>query len=92
MKNLENLSLRGNPLIVDFVNTPIYEPLSLKELAGRAVKNLGIRIDKRVVPDEVCNFLDGSWLRILLPTTPPLRLDHPDGHALARPVMRRTHG
>jgi len=28
MNNLENLSLRGNPLVVDFGNIPIYEPLT----------------------------------------------------------------
>eukprot|EP00041_Stephanoeca_diplocostata_P008373 m.124472 g.124472 ORF g.124472 m.124472 type:complete len:434 (+) comp17290_c0_seq1:330-1631(+) len=61
MSNLENLSLRGNPLVTDFINdTSSAEPLSLLELAGRAVLNNNIPYDEQSIPQNLVTFLNSA--------------------------------
>lgn len=38
LKNLQQLSLRSNPLVARFVRDMTFDPPSLKELAGRMIK------------------------------------------------------
>eukprot|EP00038_Savillea_parva_P005836 m.160237 g.160237 ORF g.160237 m.160237 type:complete len:408 (+) comp11919_c0_seq1:356-1579(+) len=58
MANLENLSLRGNPLVTDFINDEqSSSPLTLKEIAARAVLNYSVPFDNASLPGDLVSFL-----------------------------------
>lgn len=61
MPNLENLSLRGNPLVTDFINDgALSSPLTLKEIAARAVLNYNVPYDPESLPPNLRNFMKSS--------------------------------
>jgi len=58
MANLENLSLRGNPLVTDFINDDSSsQPLTLKEIAARAVLNYSVPYHNAGLPRDLLTFL-----------------------------------
>ncbi|MEQ2202363.1 hypothetical protein XENOCAPTIV_024685 [Xenoophorus captivus] len=56
--HLEELSLRGNPLVVRFVKEMIYDPPSLLELAGRTIKSRNIPYCPYDMPYNLVRYLD----------------------------------
>jgi hypothetical protein len=75
LRSLEQLSLRGNPLISTFVHELPSEPLSLVEIAARAIKTHGIPLvpgsyrgssDRKGV---VSHRVSGCWLPVVIITT-----------------------
>lgn len=58
--NLEELSLRGNPLVVRFVEQMSFEPPRLLELAGRAVKGAELSYSPGDLPGSLQRFLDSA--------------------------------
>lgn len=56
--HLQELSLRGNPLVVRFVKEMIYDPPSLLELAGRTVKSRNIPYSPCDLPSNLLLYLD----------------------------------
>jgi len=56
--HLQELSLRGNPLVVRFVKEMTYDPPSLLELAGRTVKSRNIPYDPCELPSNLLHYLD----------------------------------
>ncbi|XP_019646822.1 PREDICTED: leucine-rich repeat-containing protein 58-like [Branchiostoma belcheri] len=57
LRNLTELSLRGNPLVVNFVRDLSFDPPTLLELAGRGVKNSGLRYAESDVPPNLHRYL-----------------------------------
>jgi hypothetical protein len=57
---LENVTLRGNPLVTDFLHHLPSGPMSLMELAGRAIKNKHIPYSEKELPQELLDYLDSS--------------------------------
>ena len=61
LRHLENLSLRRNPLVNNFVNDMELGPLSLKELAARIVK---IKYSKsfycQILPRELIGYISSA--------------------------------
>ncbi|XP_057709114.1 leucine-rich repeat-containing protein 58 [Corythoichthys intestinalis] len=55
---LQELSLRGNPLVVRFVKELMYDPPSLLELAGRAVKSGNVPYSQQDLPNHLLKYLD----------------------------------
>ncbi|KAL2081041.1 hypothetical protein ACEWY4_022894 [Coilia grayii] len=55
---LQELSLRGNPLVVRFVKDMTYDPPSLLELAGRAIKTRNLIYSARDLPAHLVTYLD----------------------------------
>ncbi|XP_076119213.1 leucine-rich repeat-containing protein 58 [Alosa pseudoharengus] len=55
---LHELSLRGNPLVVRFVKDMTYDPPSLLELAGRAIKTRNLTYSLQDLPTNLVNYLD----------------------------------
>lgn len=55
--HLEELSLRGNPLVVRFVRDLTYNPPSLQELAGRTVKTRNVPYAPSDLPDSLVRYL-----------------------------------
>mmetsp|Transcript_5919 Transcript_5919/g.15065 ORF Transcript_5919/g.15065 Transcript_5919/m.15065 type:complete len:427 (+) Transcript_5919:102-1382(+) len=61
MANLENLSLRGNPLVTDFINDEqSSSPLSLKEIAARAILNHDVPYGAAQLPGDLLHFLQSA--------------------------------
>ncbi|XP_029434091.1 leucine-rich repeat-containing protein 58 [Rhinatrema bivittatum] len=56
--HLQELSLRGNPLVVRFVRDLMYDPPSLLELAGRAIKSRNIPYAPCELPENLIRYLD----------------------------------
>uniref|UniRef100_A0A3B3BQI1 Leucine rich repeat containing 58b n=1 Tax=Oryzias melastigma TaxID=30732 RepID=A0A3B3BQI1_ORYME len=56
--HLQELSLRGNPLVVRFVKEMTYNPPSLLELAGRTVKSRNIPYSPCELPSNLVLYLD----------------------------------
>lgn len=56
--HLQELSLRGNPLVVRFVKEMTYDPPSLLELAGRTIKSRNIPYFPRDLPSNLLRYLD----------------------------------
>ncbi|CAJ0937628.1 unnamed protein product [Ranitomeya imitator] len=55
---LQELSLRGNPLVVRFVRDLTYMPPTLLELAGRTIKSRGIPYNPWELPENLLRYLD----------------------------------
>ena len=55
---LQELSLRGNPLVVRFVKEMTYDPPSLLELAGRTVKSRNVPYSRCDLPANLLHYLD----------------------------------
>lgn len=55
---LQELSLRGNPLVVRFVKDMTYDPPSLLELAGRAIKTRNLTYSLQDLPTHLVTYLD----------------------------------
>lgn len=55
---LQELSLRGNPLVVRFVKDMTYDPPSLLELAGRTVKTRNLCYSEQDLPADLVRYLD----------------------------------
>lgn len=55
---LQELSLRGNPLVVRFIKDMTYDPPSLLELAGRTVKTRNLRYSEQDLPADLVKYLD----------------------------------
>ena len=55
---LQELSLRGNPLVVRFVKEMTYDPPSLLELAGRTVKSRNVPYSRCDLPAHLLHYLD----------------------------------
>lgn len=56
--HLQELSLRGNPLVVRFVKEMTYDPPSLLELAGRTIKSRNIPYHPHELPANLLRYLD----------------------------------
>lgn len=56
--HLQELSLRGNPLVVRFVKEMTYDPPSLLELSGRTIKSRNIPYQPRDLPSNLVRYLD----------------------------------
>ncbi|KAG7252620.1 hypothetical protein CRUP_034722 [Coryphaenoides rupestris] len=56
--HLQELSLRGNPLVVRFVKEMTYDPPSLLELAGRMVKSRNVPYSLSDLPSHLLHYLD----------------------------------
>lgn len=56
--HLQELSLRGNPLVVRFVKEMTYDPPSLLELAGRTVKSRNLLYSPFDLPANLVRYLD----------------------------------
>lgn len=56
--HLQELSLRGNPLVVRFVKEMTYDPPSLLELAGRTIKSRNIPYYPCDMPSNLLHYLD----------------------------------
>lgn len=56
--HLQELSLRGNPLVVRFVKEMTYDPPSLLELAGRTIKSRNIPYYPCDLPANLLYYLD----------------------------------
>lgn len=55
---LQELSLRGNPLVVRFVKDMTYDPPSLLELAGRTIKSRNLTYSMQDLPSHLVTYLD----------------------------------
>jgi len=61
LKNLQQLSLRSNPLVARFARDMTFDPPTLKELAGRAVKLKQIRCDNPAeLPTSLMDYLNSA--------------------------------
>jgi hypothetical protein len=60
LRNLQELSLRSNPLVVRFVRDMTFDPPSMKELAGRAVKLNKFEYKYNEVPFSLVEYLDSA--------------------------------
>jgi len=58
--NLQELSLRNNPLVVRFVQEMAFEPPSLLELAGRVIKTKNIKYTEDDLPRSLISYLDSA--------------------------------
>lgn len=58
--NLIELSLRNNPLVVQFVQEFVYEPPTLLELAGRIIKLENIPYSTGDAPSQLVAYLDAA--------------------------------
>lgn len=58
--NLQELSLRENPLVVRFVRDLTFNPPSLLELSGRTVKTSGITYSAENIPHHLVKYLDSA--------------------------------
>ncbi|KAM5127126.1 leucine-rich repeat-containing protein 58-like [Mantella aurantiaca] len=56
--HLQELSLRGNPLVVRFVRDLIYTPPTLLELAARSIKSRGLPYTPWELPENLVRYLD----------------------------------
>lgn len=56
--HLQELSLRGNPLVVRFVKEMTYDPPSLLELAGRTIKSRNLLYSPVDLPANLVRYLD----------------------------------
>ena len=60
LMNLEELSLRDNPLVNKFARDYDFNPPSLQELSGRAIKILNIPYSAGVLPSSLVSYLDSA--------------------------------
>ena len=60
LMNLEELSLRDNPLVNKFARDYDFNPPSLQELSGRAIKILNIQYSTDVLPSSLVSYLDSA--------------------------------
>lgn len=58
--HLQELSLRGNPLVVRFVKDMTNDPPSLLELAGRTIKSRNLPYVVSDLPANLCRYLDSA--------------------------------
>lgn len=58
--HLQELSLRGNPLVVRFVKDMTNDPPSLLELAGRTIKSRNLPYVVSGLPRNLCRYLDSA--------------------------------
>ncbi|KAK3107913.1 hypothetical protein FSP39_025013 [Pinctada imbricata] len=58
--NLQELSLRNNPLVNKFVQDMVYKPPTLLELAGRIIKIEKIKYDQDDLPSNLVKYLEGA--------------------------------
>lgn len=56
--HLQELSLRGNPLVVRFIKDMTYDPPSLLELAGRTIKSRNLHYLPNDLPGNLVHYLD----------------------------------
>lgn len=56
--HLQELSLRGNPLVVRFVKEMTYDPPSLLELAARTAKSRNVPYSPCDLPSNLLGYLD----------------------------------
>jgi hypothetical protein len=58
--DLQELSLRNNPLVVRFVRDLTYDVPTLKELAGRTIKLHRITYDDKSIPKSLMEYLNSA--------------------------------
>nr|ACI90366.1 hypothetical protein [Philodina roseola] len=58
--DLQELSLRNNPLVVRFVRDLTYDVPSLKELAGRTIKLHQLNYNDRMLPKSLVEYLNNA--------------------------------
>ncbi|CAF0883191.1 unnamed protein product [Rotaria sp. Silwood1] len=58
--DLQELSLRNNPLVVRFVRDLTYDVPSLKELSGRTIKLHNINYDDKSIPKSLVEYLNSA--------------------------------
>lgn len=58
--HLQELSLRGNPLVVRFFKDMTNDPPSLLELAGRTIKSRNLPYLMGDLPANLCRYLDSA--------------------------------
>jgi hypothetical protein len=58
--DLQELSLRNNPLVVRFVRDLTYDVPTLKELAGRIIKLHKIIYDDKSIPKSLVEYLNSA--------------------------------
>lgn len=56
--HLQELSLRGNPLVVRFIKDMTYDPPSLMELAGRTIKSQNLPFRSCDLPSNLIHYLN----------------------------------
>lgn len=56
--HLQELSLRGNPLVVRFIKDMTYDPPSLRELAGRTIKSQNLAFSSCDLPSNLIHYLN----------------------------------
>ncbi|XP_002735702.1 leucine-rich repeat-containing protein 58-like [Saccoglossus kowalevskii] len=60
LKNLAELSLRGNPLVMRFCRDLTYQPPSLLELSGRAIKSNNVPYNNADLPRDLVHYLGSA--------------------------------
>lgn len=60
LRNLKELSLRDNPLVMRFVRDMAFGPPSLLELSGRCIKNNGVVYSKKDLPPQLIKYLNSA--------------------------------
>ena len=58
--DLQELSLRNNPLVVRFVHDLTYNVPSLKELSGRTIKLRGVAYDDATLSKNLVEYLNAA--------------------------------
>lgn len=58
--DLEELSLRNNPLVVRFIQSMTFEVPSLMEIAGRIIKLAQVSYSKRDIPASLDQYLNSA--------------------------------
>ncbi len=58
--DLQELSLRNNPLVVRFVRDLTYDVPTLKELAGRTIKLHKLSYDDKSIPKSLMEYLNSA--------------------------------
>lgn len=58
--HLQELSLRGNPLVVRFIKDITNDPPSLLELAGRTIKSHNVPFLVSDLPANLCRYLNSA--------------------------------
>ena len=60
LMNLQELSLRDNPLVNKFARDFDFNPPSLQELSGRAIKINNIKYNDEILPRVLVSYLDSA--------------------------------
>jgi len=64
LKELMELSLRENPLVVRFVRDLTYNPPTLLELSGRVIKSTNIHFNSWELPPHLVDYLSSAHQRV----------------------------